>query len=143
MAGGPASVEPADPFGLVGTLLDSKYRIDRVVAEGGFGVVYAGLHLALHAPIAVKVLRRGAGPEAGAWADLLASFLQEARTVARLRHPNIVAVLDVGVSAREGLTVPWMVLEWLEGPTLLEELAQRRGRGGRSPAECLTLLRPI
>jgi hypothetical protein len=134
---------PVDPFALIGTLLDRKYRVDRVVAEGGFGVVYAGRHLALSAPIAIKVLRpmsacRGLGCE-----ELLARFLQEAQTIARLRHPNIVKVLDAGATTHDDAPVPWMVLEWLDGETLREHLSARRGSGGISPTECLGIMRPI
>ncbi len=46
-----------DPFGLVGGRLEGKYDIQAVVAEGGFGVVYRGIHRTLHKPIAVKVLK--------------------------------------------------------------------------------------
>src|SRR5207245_349715 len=85
----------------------------------------------------------GVDPEA--WNELLAQFLQEAKTLAKLRHPNVVAVLDAGFAPIEGFDadVPWMVLEWLEGETLRDALLARRGRGGRTPAECLDLLRPV
>lgn len=145
MSGGPSS---QDPFGLVGTLFERKYRVDRVVAEGGFGVVYLGRHLSLDVPVAIKILRPAREVDPDANADLLTQFLDEAKTLAKLRHPSIVGVLDAGTShtgegeAFEGST-PWMVLEWLDGRTLGEDLATRRGKGGRTPAECLTLLRPV
>lgn len=134
-----------DPFGLSGTLLDRRYRVDRAVAEGGFGVVYAGYHLALHVPIAVKVLKPPADVDADEWIDRLAQFVEEARTLARLRHPSVVQILDSGTSHLPGFDVdiPWMVLEWLDGETLRANLSARRGRGGRTPRECLDLLRPV
>ena len=46
-----------DPFGLVGTTLDGQHRVDQVVGEGGFGVVYRGWHLSLEQPIAIKALK--------------------------------------------------------------------------------------
>jgi serine/threonine protein kinase len=137
------SANVVDPFGFVGTLLDRKYRVDRVVAEGGFAVVYAGLHLALGSPIAVKVLRPASALGATARDELLELFLQEGRTIARLRHPNIVSVLDAGIATHLDAPVPWMVFEWLDGETMQDELRARRGRGGRSPAECLAILRPV
>lgn len=134
-----------DPFAIVGTLVERKYRVDRVVARGGFGVVYAGHHLGLDVPVAIKVLKPASETSDDAFIDLLAQFLDEARTLARLRHPNIVAVLDAGVAHLDDMPagVPWMVLEWLEGETLRDDLTRRRGRGGRTPVECMDLVRPI
>jgi eukaryotic-like serine/threonine-protein kinase len=137
-----AALSP-DPFGLAGTVLERKYRIDRVVAEGGFGIVYAGHHLALDLPVAIKVLKRRDHLGVDAWHELLARFVQEAQTMARLRHPHIASILDTGVAELHGESVPWMVLEWLEGQTLQDALLARRGSGGRTPAEALELLRPV
>jgi eukaryotic-like serine/threonine-protein kinase len=141
-----SAAEPRDGFGLVGTTLDAKYRIDRVVAEGGFGVVYAGHHRALDVPIAVKVLKSMAELNEQERARFATLFVAEAQTIARIKHPHIVQVLDVGVApAPTGDSVPWMVLEWLSGRTLQDELDARRREGarGRSPAEAMTLLRPV
>ncbi len=146
MSGDPPSPPPADdPFRLVGTILERKYRVDRVVAHGGYGVVYAGRHLGLDVPVAVKVLKPAEGIAPDAWFDLLAQFLDEAKTIARLKHPHVVGVLDAGVAPLERFAggVPWMVLEWLDGKTLRDDLAARRGRGGRTPAECMDLVRPV
>jgi serine/threonine-protein kinase len=132
---------------LEGVVLERKYRVIRVVAEGGFSVVYEGEHTALRIPIAIKVLRAPpGGPPAR---DLEARFAFEARTIARLTHPDIIRVLDTGVYAPgEGASgvasgVPWIVLEWLVGETLKQHLAARRGAGGRRPSEALALLRPV
>jgi serine/threonine protein kinase len=136
---------PPDPFKLTGEIIDRKYRVDRLVAEGGFGVVYAGWHLGLESPIAIKVLKRTPGIAAEDWTDRLLQFLDEAKTLAKLRHPHIVTVLDAGTMDFGGADggLPWMVLEWLEGTTLREDLESRRRMSGRSPAECLALLRPV
>src|SRR6476619_6158665 len=91
-----------DPFGLVGTLLERKYRIDSVVAHGGFGVVYRGHHLSLDTPVAIKVLRPSRDVDPDSWVELLAQFLEEAKTLARLRHPSVVAVLDAGIMSLAG-----------------------------------------
>ncbi|HEU4732148.1 MAG TPA: bifunctional serine/threonine-protein kinase/ABC transporter substrate-binding protein, partial [Kofleriaceae bacterium] len=136
-----------DPLGLVGKLLDRKYRVDARVAEGGFAVVYAGHHLGLGRPLAIKVLPRAPGDSPGAWGELVADFLEEARLVARLRHPAVVSVLDAGIATTdqqpEGL--PWIAMEWIDGETLADELARRRAQGlaGRTPGEALALLRPV
>jgi hypothetical protein len=137
--------ELTDPFELIGTIVERKFRVDRVVAEGGFGVVYAGHHLALDVPVAVKVLRPRGGGDPAEWADAVARFLLEAKAIARLRHPAVVGVLDSGVLTTERFAhaVPWIVLEWIDGETLAAHLAARRGEGGRSPTETLALLRPV
>ncbi len=49
--------ERADPFGWVGSVIDGRYRVDEVVGEGGFGVVYAGRHLGFDEAIAIKCLK--------------------------------------------------------------------------------------
>ncbi len=147
MAAAPAREEGApDLFGLAGTVLDRKYRVDHVVAAGGFGLVYAGHHLALDQPIAIKVLKQRPEISVDGWHELLARFVQEAQMTARLRHPNIATILDTGIAELAVGPVPWMVLEWLEGRTLDDELTARRSGlrgGGRSPAEALELLRPV
>ena len=137
----------ADPLGLVGSLLEKKYRIDRRVAEGGFGVVYAGRHIGLARPLAIKVLKRPADTAATAWGDMIGGFLEEAKLVARLRHPAVVGVIDAGVTRTDAHPdgLAWIVMEWLDGETLAADLAQRRARGagGRTRAETLALLRPV
>src|SRR5437868_15047644 len=122
MSGVPPSSRRGDPFRIVGTVLERKYRVDEVVAEGGYGVVYAGHHLSLDVKVAIKALKPSRALDADAWGDLLAQFLEEAKTLAKLRHPNVVSVLDSGVTSVEGPagSVPWMVLERLEGATLLD-----------------------
>ena len=137
--------ELRDPFKLVGVLLDRKYRVDRFVAEGGFGAVYRGLHLALDVPIAIKVLKPSLRGDRDAWHELIARFRDEANVLARIRHPNVVTVLDSGIApvGDDPTGLPWMALEWLEGETLRDHLAARRGSGGRTPAECMRLLRPV
>jgi serine/threonine protein kinase len=135
---------PVDIFGLVGTVLEKKFRIDKIVAEGGFGVVYFGMHLTLEKPVAVKVLKTPAEFNDKARAQFIEKFALEGKTMARISHPNIVQVLDFGASPMPvGEMAPWMVLEWLSGQTLEAVLHARRGKGPFTPAETLTLLRPI
>src|SRR5258706_1465585 len=143
MIGAPAS--PPDPFRLTGEIIDCMYRVDLLIAEGGFGVVYAGWNIGLDSPIAIKVLKRASTVVSEDWTDRLLQFLDEAKTLAKLRHPNIVTVLDAGTtpSEEDDVGLPWMVLEWLEGKTLRVDLESRRRMGRRSPEECLALLRPV
>ena len=133
----------ADPYGLVGRKLDGRYDVEAIVAQGGFGVVYRGRHPMLGRPVAIKVLR-DTGRDEGARSVFAELFLSEARVIAALEHPAVVRVIDYGVSpVGTGHRAPWMVLEWVDGRTLADELDARRGHGGRSPAECLSRLRPV
>jgi serine/threonine protein kinase/predicted ATPase len=87
-----------------------RYQVQRALGAGGFGTVYLGHDSQLDRPVAIKVLQTGSGlPQAEA-----ERFLQEARRLARLRHPGIVTVHDVG--AHEGRV--YLVSEYLDGPDL-------------------------
>lgn len=104
-----------DPFGVVGIVLAGKFRVERLVGEGGFGLVYAGTHLVLGEPIAIKFIRT----EADSW-------LREARILFSLAHPAIVRMYDVGALEHRGGRLPWVVLELVNGPTLDREISERR-----------------
>lgn len=134
-----------DPGLFVGSIVDRKYRVDRVVAEGGFGIVYAAEHLTLGVPVALKVLRPRLRQERDDWEDLIYQFQEEAKALTRLRHSHVALVLDSGLAplGDDPMGLPWMALEWLDGETLRDHLAARRGRGGLRPAECMALLRPV
>lgn len=135
---------PVDLFGLVGTVLDRKFRIDRVVAEGGFGVVYHGVHLTLEKEVAVKVLKTPPEYNDAARAQFIEKFALEGKTMARISHPNIVQVLDFGACEMpSGGPSPWMVLEWVKGDTVEKLLLNRRGKGPFSVPEALALMRPV
>jgi serine/threonine-protein kinase len=139
-----ALIDAGDVYQLAGTTLEGRFTVERVVAEGGFGVVYRAQQAALERPIALKVLKTPDHFDEAAKQQFLAGFAAEAKTIARIAHPHIVHVYDFGVSMMpSGVRAAWMALEWLTGVTLEDELLGRRGRGGRSPAECLALLKPI
>ena len=135
-----------DPLELVGTLL-GKYRVQSLVGEGGFAVVYRAVDTTLDRTVALKVLTahldsRAQNPEVQA--RVYAAFRAEAKLVAQLSDRNIVQIFDWGeTETPSGARAPWMALEWVEGQTLELELAARRGRGGRPLAEALGLLRPL
>lgn len=136
-----------DPFALVGSVLANEYRVDRVVGEGGFGVVYRGFHLGLEQPIAIKVLKGLAVQEGKQREALLAQFKDEAKLLYTLSQESltIVRAIDFGaVTTPNGAWAPFMVLEWLEGSSLEEDLASRRRAGmrGRKLDEALALLEP-
>jgi serine/threonine-protein kinase len=136
------SARPADQFGLANTTLAGRFWIERLVAEGGFGVVYRAQQAALARPVAIKVLKVATEHEAA----LRRTFEAEARAVARLKHPNIVEVHDFGVAeGPSGVLLHWMALEWLDGRTLEEFLDKlpRASPPGIPPARALELLRPV
>ena len=132
-----------DAFDLVGQVLDGKFRVDRTVAEGGFGVVYAAHHLGLDSPVAIKVLKTPTDLSEDAKKLFVQKFVLEAKTIAKLRHPHIVQVLDTGATQTSTGTQAYMVLEWIIGDTLSAMLAARRNQGGQSPRAVLDLLRPV
>jgi ABC-type transport system substrate-binding protein len=99
------------------------YRVLRVLGEGGFAQVYLGEHVFLKTYAAIKVLTTYLAQED------LESFVREAQTIARLRHPNIVRVLDFGV--QDGR--PFLVMEYAPDGTLL----QRHPRGAQLPLETI------
>jgi tRNA A-37 threonylcarbamoyl transferase component Bud32 len=139
-----AADAPVDRFKLVGSVLEQKFKVERLVAEGGFGIVYYGAHITLEKAIAIKVLKTPSEFNEKARNEFAEKFALEAKTIARMSHPNIVQVLDFGVSEMpSGERAPWMVLEWMTGQTLDELLEARRGQGGRSPAEAFALLKPV
>src|SRR5437588_1982886 len=85
-----------------------NYRLVRLLGEGGFAQVYLGEHIYLNTQAAIKVLN------AQLTSDSVEEFRTEARTVARLVHPNIVRVLDFGVDAM----TPFLVLDYAPNGTL-------------------------
>ena len=139
---GTATVD--DRFRAVGATLNDALRIDAVVAEGGFGLVYRATHLGLDRPVALKVLKTPREYSDEARHAFTERFKDEARTVTRVQHPAVVQVLDFGVSRfPNGEEAAWTAMEWVEGRTLEDELRARRQQGGRHPVDAMSLLRPI
>jgi serine/threonine-protein kinase len=98
-----------------GQVLADTYRIERGIGKGGMGEVYEASHARLAGRYAVKLLLR----EIGQSDEILARFKQEAEVTSRLRHPNIVQVIDF---SRMPDGTPFMVMELLEGHDLMHEL---------------------
>jgi serine/threonine-protein kinase len=91
-------------------VLNGRYRLDEPIGEGGMAVVYRGYDLVLNRPVAIKVLRGQFASDA----NFLRRFEREAQAAARLSHPNIVSVYDVG---RDDGT-RYIVMEYVPGKTL-------------------------
>lgn len=98
-----------------GTMIGDKYRVEREIGRGGFGVVVRAMHLTLDQRVAIKVLTEGEGTTEVEWAEDAARFRREAKATAALRSEHVVRVLDVDV-LESGY--PYIVMEYLEGKTL-------------------------
>ncbi len=95
-------------------VLAGRYRLGRVLGRGGMAVVYGGIDDRLDRQVAVKVLRAELAADAG----LRSRFETEARSAARLVHPNVVSVFDTGESGGR----PYIVMEQLSGETLADRI---------------------
>lgn len=121
----------ADP--LLGELVAGRYRVLRVIGEGGMGRVYEAVHEALDKRVAIKTLARSAGPSGLA----LERFRQEARLAASVRDAHVVDVTDFGV-LDDGS--PFMVMALLEGRDLATVLAEE---GALDVARAVRIARQI
>ena len=105
-----------------GDVLDGKYRIEALVGEGGMGAVYRATHLHTTRTVAIKIIR----PHLSRHEEFIERFRREAEAAGRLRHPNVVDVTDFGFAAiREG-QVAYLVMEYLDGCTLSDILAEEK-----------------
>jgi serine/threonine protein kinase len=100
-------------------IIAGRFRIECEIGKGGMGTVYRATHLGLERPVAVKIIK----PEFAADPDVSDRFMREARTMARLRHPNAAMIFDAG-SLADGRH--FIVMEFVEGVTLSETLAADR-----------------
>jgi beta-lactam-binding protein with PASTA domain/tRNA A-37 threonylcarbamoyl transferase component Bud32 len=120
----------ADLDALVGrTLGRRRYEVVARIAQGGMAIVYRGHDRQLDRVVAIKVPR----PEFARDRGFSDQFRREARTAARLSHPNVVAVYDSG----EERGLPWIVMEHVSGRTLREVLDSQRRLSPQSTAELL------
>ncbi|MGD9685011.1 MAG: protein kinase [Candidatus Obscuribacterales bacterium] len=111
--------------------LPDRYLIERKLGEGGMGIVFRARDKILDKPVAIKVLALENDP------SVLARFQREAQMTSRLHHPNVVQILDFGVSASNS---PYMVMEFIAGESLDAVLARQ---GSMPFAEALPLLLQI
>ncbi len=120
----------------IGAVVGEKYRVERRVAEGGMGVVYAATNTWTRRAVALKFPLERRGDRGTLSATVVERFFREARAASRVEHPNAISVLDLGRDA-EGEV--FLVQELLEGETLAERLARS---GPRPLAEVCALLLP-
>ncbi|HRI71676.1 MAG TPA: protein kinase, partial [Polyangium sp.] len=136
-----------DTFKLKGQILDARYQVDSVVGEGGFGVVYRATQINFDEPVAIKVLKVPGHLSAKEAENFIDTFRAEGKHLRKLssEHPAFVRAHDTGVIELDGARAPYLVLEWLDGASLEDDLAARRERGdeGRSLEESMAVVEPI
>ena len=124
----------ADP--LLGQLLDGRYRVGTRIARGGMATVYVATDTRLDRTVALKIMHA----ELASDDEFVHRFIGEAKTVARLSHPNVVAVFDQGSARQAGLEQLFLAMEYVPGQTLRHLLTER---GKLDPAEALDVFVPV
>ncbi|MFE9685257.1 Stk1 family PASTA domain-containing Ser/Thr kinase [Streptomyces sp. NPDC002701] len=129
--------DPSPAFGgrgdpIVGHVLDGRYHVDARIAVGGMATVYRAVDTRLDRVLALKVMH----PALAADASFVDRFIREAKSVARLAHPNVVQVFDQGT---DGAYV-YLAMEYVAGCTLRDVL---RERGALQPRAALDILEPV
>jgi hypothetical protein len=128
----PLRAPPRADSGLERPNVADRYVGLRPLGQGGAGAVYAAYDSELHRHVALKFLRRRfmGGEEGEEWR---ARMMREAKAMARLSHPNVVTLYDVGVSSEDGV---FLAMELVEGGTLTDWLRQK----GRSWSQIVAML---
>jgi serine/threonine protein kinase len=104
----------------LGKTLDEKYRLERLLGQGGMGAVYLATHLGTERFVALKLIM----PQFMRNEEFVERFKREARAAGRLRHPNVVDVTDFGFARADNESVAYLVMEYLDGCTLSDVLAE-------------------
>ncbi|HEY4105027.1 MAG TPA: bifunctional serine/threonine-protein kinase/formylglycine-generating enzyme family protein [Polyangiaceae bacterium] len=124
-----------DPIGIVGTIIAEKYRIERLVGEGGFAVVYRAQHTIWNQPVAIKFFNGLSAVPVDQRDQFKDQFIQEGALLTELssQTASIVQARDVGTyTSPDGQWMPYMVLEWLDG-VALDELLERERAANAPP----------
>jgi eukaryotic-like serine/threonine-protein kinase len=116
----------------IGQLLDGRYRVESHLAHGGMATVYLGTDTRLDRTVALKIMHA----ELASDEDFVRRFVAEARSVARLSHPNVVTVYDQGADGR----TLYLAMEYVPGQTLRDLLASR---GRLRPREALDIMEGV
>jgi beta-lactam-binding protein with PASTA domain/predicted Ser/Thr protein kinase len=117
---------------LLGRVIDGRYRVQSHIADGGMASVYLALDTRLDRDVALKVLRRDLAQDEG----FASRFRREARSAARLSHPNVVSVFDQG----EDDGHMFLAMEYVPGKTLREVM---RAEGPLTPRAALDIIAPV
>ncbi len=116
----------------VGRLLDGRYRVESLIATGGMATVYLGTDTRLDRTVALKIMHAELANDE----DFVRRFVGEARSVARLSHPNVVGVYDQGADGR----TLYLAMEYVPGRTLRDLLNER---GSLGPREALDIMEGV
>jgi eukaryotic-like serine/threonine-protein kinase len=119
-------MEARSSSAMIGTVLSGRYRLEAKLGSGGMSTVYLARDQTLDRQVAVKVMHR----EMSEQADQLERFRQEARSVAKFSHPNVVSVIDAGEDGGH----PYIVFEYVEGETLKQRISRN---GALDPQEAI------
>jgi eukaryotic-like serine/threonine-protein kinase len=117
---------------LIGRVLDGRYRVEARIARGGMATVYRALDTRLDRVVALKVMHQVFAEDD----EFVARFIREAKSAARLSHPNVVAVFDQGDDAGQ----VFLAMEYVHGRTLRDLIRERRRL---MPQEALSVLQPV
>src|SRR5215203_7484773 len=110
------------PEEYVSEVLDEKYRLEHLLGKGGMGAVYLATHLGTERYVALKLI----SPQFMRNNEFVERFKREARAAGRLRHPNVVDVTDFGFAHVKTGQVAYLVMEYLDGCTLGDVLAEEK-----------------
>ncbi|MCD5311512.1 Stk1 family PASTA domain-containing Ser/Thr kinase [Kineosporia babensis] len=119
---------------LVGRLVDGRYLVRSRIARGGMATVYLAVDRRLDREVALKVMHDNLADDP----EFVSRFVREARSAAKLSHPNVVGVFDQGTDETSG--VLYLAMEYLPGRTLRDVLSQR---GALTPRESVSVLEPV
>ena len=114
-----AAVTPSDPGAWSGRVLDDRYRILRLLGEGGMGAVFVAEHLTLHKQVALKVVRA----ELAGNGEVAARFAREAMATAQFEHPHVASAIDYGTLPEGGA---YFVMQLVRGRSLRALLAANK-----------------
>lgn len=117
---------------LSGALLERRYRVEALLARGGMSAVYRGLDTRLDRPVAIKVM----DPRFADDRTFVDRFEREARSAAKIHHPNVVAVHDQGLDGGH----VYLVMELVNGGTLRDLISER---GALAPPLALSIMEPV
>ena len=112
-----------DPEGLIGAVLDDRFRLEALIGEGRMGYVYRASQIRLRRNVAIKIPR----PEIAENADYMCRFEREALTLAQCDHENIVHIYDVHVS-EDPAVLDYLVMEYVSGEPLDEFIEREQDR---------------
>jgi len=139
--------EQTDPFALVGKVLAGKYDVAEIVEQTSLSIVYRAVHRVLQRLVAIKAFKAPSRNEA--WGrELLERFVREGALLMELseRSATVCQARDVAAFTTErGESIPYIVLEWLEGEPLEVMLQRERAQGTmiRTVQEAMRLLAPV